>query len=338
MALISTKLHAVGDYAGGALMLATASMPFVRDRRAATLLRSAGATTLVASALTDYELGLWRKIPMPAHLGLDGATGALMGLSAVWLRGAGLGNWLPFALLAPGEIAGAALTARRPGDRTSAGQAVAGAVGSMAGTGTGAPAAAEGVGPAPDPLSGAASGVTGEGLAAQDPGAGGGPVAPAPLETPGPSVTPPALPESDTERAERVDASLPANEAGDDLVAEQEAAAAAEAAAIGGPTGTQTGDPAMDPVYEAGGGEQEGFEAAEDDLIENATHGEGHGDPERDAIAPEVQADRSTAVYGETNTLPSTEVTDDPSTPGDDPGEGPGLAADRGPGPAPQQP
>jgi hypothetical protein len=285
-------------------------------------------------------LGLWRKIPMPAHLGLDGATGALMGLSAVWLRGAGLGNWLPFALLAPGEIAGAALTARRPGDRPSPGQA---AVGSMTATDTGAggPAAAEGVGtggPAPDPLSDAASGVTGEGLAARDPGSGGASVAPAPLETPGPSVTPPALPESDTERAERVDASLPANEAGDDLVAEQEAAAAAEAAAIGGPTGTQTGDPAMDPVYEAGGGEQEGFEAAEDDLIENATHGDGHGEPERDAIAPELEADRSTAVYGETDTLPSTEVTDDPSTSGDDPGEGPGLAADRGPGPAPKQP
>jgi hypothetical protein len=32
-------------------------------------------------------------------------------------------------------------------------------------------------------------------------------------------------------------------------------------------------DPAMDPVYEAGGGEQEGFEMAEEELIEHSEHG-----------------------------------------------------------------
>ncbi len=36
-------------------------------------------------------------------------------------------------------------------------------------------------------------------------------------------------------------------------------------------------DPAMAPVYEAGGGESEGFEMAEDDLIEHASHGDEHG-------------------------------------------------------------
>lgn len=144
---------------------------------------------------------------------------------------------------------------------------------------------------------GAASGVTGEGVAAREPGV---PVAPAPVETPGPSVTPPREPESDVERAERVDAGLgETSRTGDELVAAQEAAAAAEAAAIGGPHISETGDPAMDPVYEAGGGEQEGFEAAERDLTENASHDDGHGHPERDAISPEAEADRSTAVYGE---------------------------------------
>jgi hypothetical protein len=93
----------------------------------------------------------------------------------------------------------------------------------------------------------------------------------------------------------------------------------------------------MDPVYQAGGGDQEGWEAAESELVENATHGEGHGDPVRDALAPEVEADRSTAEYGETDRLPSTEVVEDPSTGSDDPGEGPGLGAERGPGPPPEQ-
>jgi hypothetical protein len=36
-------------------------------------------------------------------------------------------------------------------------------------------------------------------------------------------------------------------------------------------------DPAMVPVLEAGGGESEGFEMAEAQLIENASHGDEHG-------------------------------------------------------------
>jgi hypothetical protein len=131
-----------------------------------------------------------------------------------------------------------------------------------------------------------------------------------------------------------VDAALPdggATATGDTLVAQQEAAAAAEAASIGGVAPQDASDPAMEPVYQAGGGEQEGFEAAEADLVENATHGDGYGEPERDALTPELESDRSTAVYGETDRIPSTEVVEDPTAGPADPGAGPGLAADRGP-------
>ena len=56
----------------------------------------------------------------------------------------------------------------------------------------------------------------------------------------------------------------------------------------------------MEPVEEAGGGVSEGFEQAEEELIENASHGDGAGNPERDAIDNEdVEAERSTAEYGE---------------------------------------
>ena len=313
MPLISTKTHAVGDYAGGVAMLATASLPFVRDRRAAAVLRVAGAGALVTSALTDYELGVWRKLPMPVHLALDGVAGALMTAGALALRGAGAGagSWVPHAAIGFGQLAGAAITDRTPSgeDRSS-----------------------DGIPATPH--------VTGEGLAAREPAATGAPVAPPPIETPGPSVTPPAEPESDVERAERVDAGLPDGGAGaidDDLVAQQEMAAAAEAAAIGGHVASETGDPAMDPVYQAGGGEQEGFEEAEADLIENATHGDGHGDPLRDALTPEVESDASTAVYGESDHEAVTEVVQDPTTSRDDPGDGPGLTADRGSEPEPRQ-
>jgi hypothetical protein len=56
-------------------------------------------------------------------------------------------------------------------------------------------------------------------------------------------------------------------------------------------------DPAMDPVREAGGGEAEGFEQAEQDLIDNAEHGEGHGIPRSDQFG--VEAEENPATYGE---------------------------------------
>src|ERR1700754_2263387 len=87
-----------------------------------------------------------------------------------------------------------------------------------------------------------------------------------PPETPGPSVTPPLLPESDTERQEGADALIPDAEAleGEDpddvFAAQQERAAAGEAAALGGPRIDDSDDPSMQPLYEAGEGEEEGWE------------------------------------------------------------------------------
>jgi hypothetical protein len=55
---------------------------------------------------------------------------------------------------------------------------------------------------------------------------------------------------------------------------EEADAAAAEAAGIGGVTGEEDLDPAQLPVTEAGGGVSEGFEEAERELIEHASHGD----------------------------------------------------------------
>jgi hypothetical protein len=304
---ISTKIHGAADYATGALLLAAPRL-LPMKRRGQLLAGAAGGGVLLTSAFTDYELGLRRRLPMPAHLLIDAVTGGLLIAGAARLRdqrGTSITDWLPHALVGVGEIAGAALTQRRPADRAGS----------------------------PGPAPAAVPGIGGEGIAAtQAPSAGGAPIAPPPIETPGPSVTPPRQPESDVERAERIDAVLPDAGTGDDLVAQQEAAAAAEAAAIGGVVPSASEDPAMEPVLQAGGGEQDGWEAAEADLIENATHGDGHGQPERDAFTPEVESDRTGAVYGEADEILSTEVVEDPSGPADDPAEGPGIAADRGPG------
>jgi hypothetical protein len=122
----------------------------------------------------------------------------------------------------------------------------------------------------------------------------------------------------------------------DDLVRDEEAAAASDAGRIGGVAGDEEDfDPETRPVYEAGGGPAEGFEQSEADLIENASHGDGRGEPLSDAFSGEVESDRSTAAYGEPDELDTTEVVRDPDPAGgpeqrgDDPGEGPGIAAER---------
>jgi hypothetical protein len=142
---------------------------------------------------------------------------------------------------------------------------------------------------------------------------GGAPISPPPTEAPGPSVTPPTgVPASTTEAQEQADATKPVVHTDAEFVAAEEAAAAREAAGIGGPRLDDAhGDEAMEPVYEAGGGEAEGFEAAEDALIENATHGDGRADPIGDAFTPEVESDESTAVYGQPDEELVSEVDED---------------------------
>jgi hypothetical protein len=92
----------------------------------------------------------------------------------------------------------------------------------------------------------------------------------------------------------------------DDRFVEEEAdEAGAEAAAIGGRRpdydvdDEHSGDEAWRPLEEAGEGESEGFELAEHDLIEEASHGDEGRSPEADAFTPEVESDESGAAYGE---------------------------------------
>jgi hypothetical protein len=107
----------------------------------------------------------------------------------------------------------------------------------------------------------------------------------------------------------------------DDLDATQAERAAAEAAAIGGEPDRPAGeDPAERPVREAGGGEAEGFEEAEDALVDHAEHGDLGHSPRLDAHPPEAESDRSGAAYADADDVASSareEVREDAS-PGDD--------------------
>jgi hypothetical protein len=79
-------------------------------------------------------------------------------------------------------------------------------------------------------------------------------------------------------------------------IAEEEEQAAQEAARIGGDVPPATDDPARNPLVEAGEGEAEGFELAEKELEESASHGDSRGFPQEDLPDAEEPTD---VEYGE---------------------------------------
>ncbi len=84
-----------------------------------------------------------------------------------------------------------------------------------------------------------------------------------------------------------------------DVVAEEEAAAAAEAAEIGGHTDSQRLPEAERPLAEGGEGVAEGFELAEQQLIQSASHGDKHGHPLGDGFPEEDARSEGLTIYGE---------------------------------------
>jgi len=80
------------------------------------------------------------------------------------------------------------------------------------------------------------------------------------------------------------------------FVEEEEEEAALEASQIGGDVPRDTDDPAQQPLIEGGEGESEGFELAEKELEDHASHGDQHRFPDGDA--PEAEEPQS-ADYGE---------------------------------------
>jgi hypothetical protein len=121
-----------------------------------------------------------------------------------------------------------------------------------------------------------------------------------------------------------------------DPLAEEEAeAAAAEAGAIGGRATRDLEedlphDPAMDPVYEAGGGEQEGWEMAEEELIEHAEHGPAKPETQvrvREEFDRQIEEAPDLSIYGEGDEEKVSEVVDDPTSGPD--AAGPGITHER---------
>lgn len=120
--VIPTKAHGVVDYATSGALLAAPRLFRLKDVRSSALVpRITGATTTAYSALTDYELGVVRVLPMKVHLALDAAGGALLAVSP-WALGYarhGLRHWLPHTTVGLGEVAVALTTDTRSGSGRS---------------------------------------------------------------------------------------------------------------------------------------------------------------------------------------------------------------------------
>jgi hypothetical protein len=91
-----------------------------------------------------------------------------------------------------------------------------------------------------------------------------------------------------------------------DTEREQEEAAGAEAAQIGGtvsdqpaPDGEEQLDEAQRPLVEAGQGEAEGFEQTELELVDNASHGDQHAARRAIEDRPDASDDARAAAPGE---------------------------------------
>ncbi len=84
---IPTRTHGVLDYVVGALLLVVPYILGFADGTAAQWVpQILGLVAIGGALMTDYELGVMRVIPMPVHLGIDVASGALLALSP-WLFG-----------------------------------------------------------------------------------------------------------------------------------------------------------------------------------------------------------------------------------------------------------
>ena len=135
---------------------------------------------------------------------------------------------------------------------------------------------------------------------------------------------------------ERTSMDVDLEPAEDPLLRREENAAAREAGSIGGATPdyeAADGEAATDaerPVLEGGQGVEEGFEVAEGDLRDTASHLENRYDPADRDFGDEESAGDADAVSGEPDEIDVTETVRDPDAgPGEDPGEGPGISHDR---------
>jgi len=86
MRFLPTSVHGVIDYLWGVALIAAPWLFGFADVPVARWVAFVfGVGAILYSAFTAYELGVLHLLPMPLHLVLDGAVGALLAISPVLL-------------------------------------------------------------------------------------------------------------------------------------------------------------------------------------------------------------------------------------------------------------
>ncbi len=112
MRFIPTRIHGMLDYATAAALIVLPILFWnALGTGPALVLVFAGLVLLLLSAITRYEYGLVKTVPMSAHLRGDAALGAAL-LVSPFLLGFQGAIWWPHVLVGAMEI-GAAFTTRK---------------------------------------------------------------------------------------------------------------------------------------------------------------------------------------------------------------------------------
>ena len=111
--MISIKTHGYMDYAMGILLIVIPFLWTFPNETASAIFIWLGVGTILYSLLTNYELGLFKVIPMKVHLFID-VFGGLFLLASPWLFGFSDEIFLPFVILGAVEILAGFMTKREP--------------------------------------------------------------------------------------------------------------------------------------------------------------------------------------------------------------------------------
>lgn len=114
MRFIPTRVHGVLDYLVGLLLIAAPwVLGFAAGGAETWIPVVLGAGVILYSLMTNYELGVIRRIEMPVHLWFDGLGGAFLAVSP-WVFGFSHLVWIPHVVVGVFEILTALSTQTRP--------------------------------------------------------------------------------------------------------------------------------------------------------------------------------------------------------------------------------
>ncbi|CAN5743374.1 SPW repeat protein [soil metagenome] len=115
MRFLTTRVHGILDYAVALLLIAAPwLLGFARGGAETWVPVGLGIATILYSLLTDYEMGIVRRLQMPLHLWLDALAGVLLAVSP-WLFNFDQMVWVPHVAIGVTEVVVAFMSQTVPG-------------------------------------------------------------------------------------------------------------------------------------------------------------------------------------------------------------------------------